>query len=410
MRSFHTRLVALAAAICAAAAGCDRDEILSIQDLDGNGQPFTNALTHEYKQFVLEEEVKYLDLFRARPYVDKASRAAEGEIVLPEDPGRRIPSDQSANLRQAHNRLIKALDDDGRDKVPAVAAKAQVKYDCWLERTDAGLRAGEIAECRRAFVRSLDLVEEATMPIDTGTAFTRHATREYLAYSYFDAEQQRDYIDSRHFAAKAAASRAGTIVLPEDLMRWNLTLDETPEFLRARTRLIRALDAGGREIAPKASAVAQVNFDCWVERTAEREEVALTESCRANFEEALAEVERALGIGAGLPREDLVAYFEFDRADIRPDAAEVVRDAIEAVRLLKPANVTVVGHADRAGSVAYNLDLSLRRAEAVRREMIRAGLDPGLITPIARGEREPAVATEDGVPHPLNRRVQIILQ
>ena len=399
-----------AAAILLAAAACEREDLAAVDGLEGRGEAFTNALAHEYRQFLIEEEVKYLDLFRAQPYIDKATRAADGEIVLPGDNAGRITGADGADIDQARVRLLKALNDGGRDQVPAVAAKSQVKFDCWLERSDANIGDREIRQCHDDFHWSLSLVEETVTPISKGTAFTKAAAREYLAYSHFEADQRRDYIDSRHFAAKGISSKDGDIVLPEKLGRWNLTIEELPEFLRARARLINALDGGGREVEPKASAVAQVNFDCWVERTAERENEALMDSCRRTFESSIGDVERALGIGQGLPREDLVAFFDFDRADIRLDAEATIEEALRSINALKPSVITLVGHADRAGPAAYNMALSLRRAESVRARLIEGGIAPDLITPIARGEREPAIPTEDGVPNQENRRVEIILQ
>jgi OOP family OmpA-OmpF porin len=70
---------------------------------------------------------------------------------------------------------------------------------------------------------------------------------------------------------------------------------------------------------------------------------------------------------------------------------------------------SVTGHADRAGPEAYNLDLSLRRANAVRDALIQRGVKASGISVAGRGEAEPAVPTADGVPEAANRRVEIIL-
>jgi hypothetical protein len=51
--------------------------------------------------------------------------------------------------------------------------------------------------------------------------------------------------------------------------------------------------------------------------------------------------------------------------------------------------------------------LSVRRAEAVKAEMVRLGVPAGVITTIGRGEEDPLVPTKDGVREPQNRRVSI---
>jgi outer membrane protein OmpA-like peptidoglycan-associated protein len=69
--------------------------------------------------------------------------------------------------------------------------------------------------------------------------------------------------------------------------------------------------------------------------------------------------------------------------------------------------VVVIGHTDRVGNTQYNDRLSLQRAERVRDELVRLGLAARRIRITGRGEREPLVATDDEIPEPRNRRVEI---
>jgi outer membrane protein OmpA-like peptidoglycan-associated protein len=69
--------------------------------------------------------------------------------------------------------------------------------------------------------------------------------------------------------------------------------------------------------------------------------------------------------------------------------------------------VVVIGHTDRVGTVEYNDRLSLQRAERVRAELVRLGVDPARISVEGRGEREPLVPTPDEMPEPQNRRVEV---
>ena len=70
--------------------------------------------------------------------------------------------------------------------------------------------------------------------------------------------------------------------------------------------------------------------------------------------------------------------------------------------------VNVTGHTDTSGSPAYNQRLSVRRAEAVRRELVRLGIPNQYITAIGVGERQLLVQTPDGVREPSNRRAEIV--
>ena len=72
--------------------------------------------------------------------------------------------------------------------------------------------------------------------------------------------------------------------------------------------------------------------------------------------------------------------------------------------------ITITGHADRAGPDSYNQQLSTRRAEAVKNELVSLGIPGSEIGVQAQGESDPLVETSDGVAEPQNRRVEIVLE
>jgi outer membrane protein OmpA-like peptidoglycan-associated protein len=83
-------------------------------------------------------------------------------------------------------------------------------------------------------------------------------------------------------------------------------------------------------------------------------------------------------------------------------------DAIKAEFARRPApEIHVIGHTDRVGSVESNDMLSLKRAEAVRKMLVDAGIRADAIEASGRGERELLVPTADEVIEPGNRRVEI---
>lgn len=105
--------------------------------------------------------------------------------------------------------------------------------------------------------------------------------------------------------------------------------------------------------------------------------------------------------------------FAFDKADL----TEAARRRIAALteRLKDARGVIVVeGHTDALGSQAYNLRLSRKRADAVKRELARA-LPRVRIRAVGYGESRPvAPNTKDGKDNPegraKNRRVTITFQ
>jgi hypothetical protein len=62
--------------------------------------------------------------------------------------------------------------------------------------------------------------------------------------------------------------------------------------------------------------------------------------------------------------------------------------------------IVVTGHTDTVGSLAYNQRLSERRADAVKTEIIREGLNAADITTVGRNFAEPLVPTGPGVREP----------
>lgn len=69
--------------------------------------------------------------------------------------------------------------------------------------------------------------------------------------------------------------------------------------------------------------------------------------------------------------------FDFNSSDIKARNKDIVERIITRLREVPEAEVTIVGHTDTIGSEEYNLDLSERRAKAVYRQMIEAGLKAG---------------------------------
>jgi hypothetical protein len=108
------------------------------------------------------------------------------------------------------------------------------------------------------------------------------------------------------------------------------------------------------------------------------------------------------------PREFTI-YFGFDQYSLTMEARRVMDNAIATAQSGGPARIMVIGNTDLAGTSRYNLALSRRRADAVRRYMIGRGIDPREITVRALGKTNPVIPTANGVREPRNRRVEILI-
>jgi len=81
--------------------------------------------------------------------------------------------------------------------------------------------------------------------------------------------------------------------------------------------------------------------------------------------------------------------FDFDRYVIRPDAGSKLDDLVGKLRSVNLEVIIAVGHADRIGSDAYNMKLSVRRADSVKAYLVSKGIAASRIYTEGKGERQP---------------------
>jgi len=81
--------------------------------------------------------------------------------------------------------------------------------------------------------------------------------------------------------------------------------------------------------------------------------------------------------------------FDFDRYVIRPDARGKLDDMVGKLRNVNLEVIIAVGHADRLGSDAYNMKLSVRRADSVKAYLVSKGVAASRVYTEGKGERQP---------------------
>lgn len=102
----------------------------------------------------------------------------------------------------------------------------------------------------------------------------------------------------------------------------------------------------------------------------------------------------------------LPVQFAFNSADLLPAARRQLDALAQGIKLLPASRAVLIeGHTDAAGSQVYNEQLSLRRAQSVRRYLVaQYGLEPARLRAVGLGEYDPLPGRD---PHaPQNRRVQ----
>src|SRR3954463_7368303 len=79
---------------------------------------------------------------------------------------------------------------------------------------------------------------------------------------------------------------------------------------------------------------------------------------------------------------NFLVFFDFDKSTLTPRAMDIVKEAANVAKAGQNARVTLTGHTDTAGPAAYNMALSLRRANAVKNGLVANGVPATAITVI----------------------------
>ncbi|WP_043743297.1 OmpA family protein [Paramagnetospirillum magneticum] len=108
-------------------------------------------------------------------------------------------------------------------------------------------------------------------------------------------------------------------------------------------------------------------------------------------------------------QKNYIVFFDFDKAQITPEAARVLQQAAGAAKTAGAARIDLSAHTDLSGSAKYNQALSEKRGAAVKAQLEQLGIPASQIVVVAKGKTSPMVPTPDGVREPQNRRVEIIL-
>jgi outer membrane protein OmpA-like peptidoglycan-associated protein len=105
--------------------------------------------------------------------------------------------------------------------------------------------------------------------------------------------------------------------------------------------------------------------------------------------------------------------FDFDRAEIRSDAAVILDEAAmllsDALRDCPSRSVSVEGHTDATGADSYNQGLSERRAGSVLDYLAGRGVPVSQLSSRGFGETTPIATNETREGRALNRRVELRL-
>jgi peptidoglycan-associated lipoprotein len=82
-------------------------------------------------------------------------------------------------------------------------------------------------------------------------------------------------------------------------------------------------------------------------------------------------------------------FFDFDKYNIRPGDAEILKNNLEWFKQNPGKKVRIEGHCDERGTVEYNLVLGQKRADSAKNYLINLGVDGKLLETVSYGKERP---------------------
>jgi outer membrane protein OmpA-like peptidoglycan-associated protein len=102
-------------------------------------------------------------------------------------------------------------------------------------------------------------------------------------------------------------------------------------------------------------------------------------------------------------------FFDFDKADIKPESKPALDEIVKMLRENPTMNLYIVGHTDMQGSLSYNMSLSERRAKAIVDELVKNyRISASRLTGAGVGPLAPVSTNKTDAGRKLNRRVELV--
>jgi len=140
---------------------------------------------------------------------------------------------------------------------------------------------------------------------------------------------------------------------------------------------------------------------------------------RIRFEDGAAMISNVrIAVGAPDMRSKLITegklvsygiYFDVNKDVVKPESYGTLKAIADVLKENPDVRVKVVGHTDSDGADAANLDLSKRRGEAVKNELVKTfGIDASRLESDGMGESQPVAPNDTPANKALNRRVEFL--
>ncbi len=101
--------------------------------------------------------------------------------------------------------------------------------------------------------------------------------------------------------------------------------------------------------------------------------------------------------------------FDTGKANLMPGASQVIDRLANFLEKHSDRNVVIEGHTDSVGGEEYNIQLSQRRADSVRKALLEKGISADRIATKGYGKRFPAASNQTAAGRQYNRRVEVVV-
>lgn len=257
--------------------------------------------------------------------------------------------------------------------------------------------------------------------------FSKHLLNQYEQKADFEAKEMHDWNSAKLYSEKALSAAKGNKILPEKISYWKISPDKRYDLITGYNNLMTIYEEA-TSLDPFNLAKAISSLDCWSEQQEENWQDWDINKCRNDFLDAMHAIYNTIKDNqkpnvnnkilnkskdsATLVTQDFknnniqIVYFDFDKFNLSSVSTNEIKKFIYKNKDLINKYI-IVGHTDTVGTKEYNQKLSIERAVSVKNILLELGINAESIKIVGKGENDLSIETEDGVPHPANRRAEI---